>query len=96
MKIPAWLRVVPAGCEVRINVVPGASRSGIVGELGDRLKIRVADPPEGGRANQAVEELLSDITGNVCRVQTGHRVALKTIVVSGADPVGLVQRLTAI
>jgi len=38
--------------------VPGASRSEIVGVLGDRLKVRVAAPAEGGKANRAVVDLL--------------------------------------
>ena len=38
--------------------MPGASRSEIVGVLGDRLKVRVAAPAEGGKANRAVVDLL--------------------------------------
>ncbi|MEK7413596.1 MAG: DUF167 domain-containing protein [Planctomycetota bacterium] len=93
MKLPIWLRVVPTGCEVRIKVVPGASRSGIGEELGARLKVRIAVPPEGGRANRAIEEFLGDLTGCPCRVQAGHHAAGKTILVAGADPATLVQRL---
>ena len=38
------------GTRVRVKVVPGASRTKVVGVLGDRLKVAVAAPPEGGKA----------------------------------------------
>jgi uncharacterized protein YggU (UPF0235/DUF167 family) len=46
-----------------IKVVPGSSRSGIAGWLGDTLRVRVTAPPERGKANAAVESLLSDVLG---------------------------------
>jgi hypothetical protein len=44
---------------LKVKVVPGASSSGVAGWLGDMLKIRVAAPPERGKANAAVLELLA-------------------------------------
>jgi len=46
-----------------VKVVPGASRDGIAGWLGDTLKVRVTAPAERGKANTAVEALLADALG---------------------------------
>lgn len=43
--------------------MPGASRSGVAGWLGDALKIRVAAPAERGRANAAAEQTLAAALG---------------------------------
>ena len=60
---PSWARQIPTGWEIRVKAVPGSSRSRIVGELGDRLKIQVAAPPEDGKANKAVIEVLATWLG---------------------------------
>jgi len=48
---------------LRLHVQPGAGRTSLVGRHGDALKVRVAVPPEQGRANQACTELLSATFG---------------------------------
>src|SRR3954466_16279458 len=49
--------------ELHIHAQPGAGRTQITGRHGDALKVRVAVPPEHGRANQVVPTTLADAFG---------------------------------
>ena len=48
---------------VRVLVVPNASASAVVGPHADRIRVRIAAPPERGRANAELCSLLSAATG---------------------------------
>jgi uncharacterized protein (TIGR00251 family) len=72
------------GVEVDLLVVPNASKATVVGVHGDRVKIRVASPPERNKANAAVIDLLAHATGakrvEVTRGRTGRH---KTVLLTG-------------
>ncbi len=51
------------GTVFRVRVQPGAMRTRVVGEYGGALKISVVEPPEKGKANKAVCELLAESLG---------------------------------
>jgi hypothetical protein len=75
--------------------VPGASRSGIVGVLGDRLKVRVAAPAEAGKANRAVVELLKGGLGaSDVEIVSGSSSPEKQVRIETADPAALLRRLS--
>ncbi len=57
--LPAYMTERGADVELAVKAVPGAKRDAIVGILGDRLKIRVAAPPQDGKANDAIVRVLS-------------------------------------
>ncbi len=48
---------------LRLHVQPGAGRTALNGRHGDALKVKVAVPPEQGRANEACVELVASILG---------------------------------
>lgn len=73
---------------LKVKVVPGSSRDEIVGWLGDALKIKVTAPPEKGKANEAVLEILADRLGvgtDDIKVVSGHSSPSKVVAVSGVD-----------
>ena len=79
---------IPGGVRIAVKAVPGASRDGITGLLGERVKVRVAAAPEGGKANDAICHLLSAALGVPARnasVVTGMTGAEKTIDVMGVS-----------
>jgi len=78
----------PESIELRIKAVPGASRDDLAGMLGDRLKVRVSAPPEGGKANKAIVALIARELG-IKRAQvevvSGRTNPEKTLRIAGVD-----------
>ena len=80
-----FVRTVDGMVELRVKIVPGASRTELAGRLGDRLKVRISAPPEGGKANQAVCDYLEKLVGGRATLASGAAHAEKVIRIAGAD-----------
>ncbi len=51
------------GCVLPVRAQPGAKRVGVQGERNGALKVAVTAPPEDGRANKALVEVLREALG---------------------------------
>lgn len=73
---------------LNLHVQPGAGRSTVVGRHGSALKVRVAAPPEGGRANEACARLLAEtfgVDGAAVELATGASSRTKAFRLTGLD-----------
>jgi uncharacterized protein (TIGR00251 family) len=66
---------------IRVKVIPRSPKTEIVGTMSDgTLKIKVAAPPEKGKANQELLRFLAEHYGsNQVEIVSGHTAALKII-----------------
>lgn len=90
------LRETQDGIELTVKVVPGASRTRVLGTLGTALKLAVSEPPEGGKANGAVVRLLArmlDVKKGAVTIVSGHAQPLKRVVIAGLSMSEVRQRL---
>jgi uncharacterized protein len=87
--------MMPVRLQVRVH--PGAQRPGLVGRLADgSLKVAVAEAPEGGRANRAVEVLVAGLLSlkrAQVKVVGGAAARLKQIEVESLDAAEVERRL---
>jgi hypothetical protein len=87
-KLPGTARELKTVSDLRVKVVPGSSRNEIAGWLGDAVKIRVKAPPEKGKANAAVLDLLARQLGlstTALAIISGHSSPSKIVAISGMD-----------
>lgn len=77
-------------------MIPGSGKPGVVGRYGEGWKLRVAAPPERGKANDATLSLLADTLGLAAtnlRLVSGHGSRDKTVEVSGLTTAEVERRL---
>jgi uncharacterized protein (TIGR00251 family) len=83
---------------IRVRVSPGARRTAVVGRYGDGWKVRVAAPPEDGRANAALVRHLAELLGvgaGRVRVVSGAGGRDKLIEIDGLTDAQVARRLDA-
>ena len=86
-----------ARSRLSVKVTPGSSRSGIVGWLGDTLKVRVTAPAERGKANAAVEALLREALGlsaGKTKIVAGNTSPRKVVEILGISEREIRRRLS--
>ena len=65
-----------------VHVVPKSSRNEILGFVNGKLKVKVATPPEHGKANDRLKEIISeafDVPKSKVKILHGKTSRLKTI-----------------
>ena len=71
----------------RIKVIPRSATTEIAGEMADgTLKVKIAAPPENGKANEALCAFLAahyGVARSAVRVVSGHSAALKLVRIEG-------------
>jgi uncharacterized protein (TIGR00251 family) len=92
MAEPEWQKIaasVREGTRLQVKITPGAAKTKILGPHGDCLKIAVNAPPEKGKANHALVEMLSkilDVPKQQILVQSGHTSPRKVLLIQGITP----------
>jgi len=79
---------IEGGVTLAVHVQPGAGRTEVVGRHGDALKLRVAAPPTGNRANDAVVELVAkefNLEPAAVAVTTGESSRDKRLKLTGLE-----------
>jgi uncharacterized protein len=77
------------GYILRLTVVPGAQRTQVVGLYGDRLKVRLAAPPEKGAANRELLDFLArslNLPKTALKITVGGQSRAKVVAVHDLSP----------
>ena len=87
----------PDGCVLPVRAQPGARKAGVLGEQAGALKVAVTAPPEDGRANKALMEILREVL-HLKRSQvdllSGATSRDKRFLIRGVNPKDMGARLT--
>ena len=77
------------GYLLKLHVVPGSRKTAVAGLHGDRLKVKVAAPPEKGRANEELLEFLAQVLQvprRVVQLTSGAASRAKVVAVHDLSP----------
>jgi uncharacterized protein (TIGR00251 family) len=88
----------PEGLILKVKVAPRARREGVLGLLGDSLKVAVSAVPEKGKANQRLLQVLAQalqLPEHRLQLLTGHGDRHKRVRIQELSIQELQQRLAA-
>jgi len=77
------------GCVLSVRAQPGARRNVVVGEQAGALKVAVTAPPDKGRANEAIIEVLAESLGlkrSQIELVSGAASRQKQFLIRGVTP----------
>src|SRR6516162_5131691 len=86
MTMPITITPHSEGATLAVRAQPGAKRNAVLGEQAGALKIAVTAPPEDGRANAALVEVLRDWLGlkrSQVELASGQTNRNKTFLIRG-------------
>jgi uncharacterized protein (TIGR00251 family) len=86
------------GSLLSVRAQPGARKNAVVGEHGGALKIAVTAPPEDGRANEAITEVLRgwlELKRSQVELIGGKTNRNKQFLIRGLTPDELMVRVTS-
>jgi hypothetical protein len=93
------VRPHPEGATLAVKARPGAKKNAVLGEENGMVRISVTAPPEDGRANEALIELLRDWLGvkrSQIELLKGQTSREKAFLIRGMTAEALSQQLAQI
>jgi uncharacterized protein (TIGR00251 family) len=88
-----------AGVVLPVRAQPGARKTGVLGEQAGALKVAVTAPPEDGRANKALAEVLHEALGvkkSQVEIVAGATSREKCFLIRGVTKAELAARIAAL
>lgn len=96
--LPVWASRSSEAWSLSIRVVPGSRRTEVAGVLGEQLRIKVAAPPNDGKANDELLSFLASTLGiraRDLRIARGRHGRSKVVQVTADLDPATVSRLGA-
>src|SRR5436190_18682091 len=87
------------GCILPVRAQPGARKAGVLGEHAGALKVAVTAPPEDGRANKALLEVLREALGlkrSQVELLSGATSREKRFLIRSVSKAELTERIVAL
>lgn len=81
------------GVEIRVKVVPASSKTMIAGTLDNMLKVKIAAPPEDGKANKSLIDFMAKLLNlkkKDIKIVSGKTSPIKVLRISGMNSLELI------